>query len=170
MTMTNPYHQIAHQILSKNKNKHYKHFLQDTEVEEKKYLSKEFINAFQILKDAFPATYKLFGSENFKKLAYFYSQYFQVDSNNTKKYGKKFPEFIQSIPSLVDLKYIKWIAKLDWFWTRQEEQYILLPQGTLNSWGSVYKDSEQIEILIDEGHMEKLMIKKSGKEFSIIPV
>lgn len=168
--MNNSYNQIAHQFLNKDKSSQFNVFMQEIDLEDSKYLTKEFISAFRSLAESHPAIFILFGDANFKKLVFFYVQYFLLSEENAAKYGKQFGGFIQALPSLANMNYLKWIAKLDWFWTHQDQQYILLPKGTLESWGSVYKDSEEINILIDENFMEKLTIQRSGNEVSIVKI
>lgn len=165
--MVDSYNQIAHQILSKkNHDLFHKHF-NEFEVDNQKYLEKDFLIALELLKKSYPATFKLFGETNFKKLTYMFCKYYPYNHSDLKKYGKKLPDFLAALPSLNEYVFLKWIAKVDWFWTQHDEVDMIAPLGTHISWKSVMRNDKDIEIDIDEHHLEKLTLQKNGNEYLI---
>jgi len=170
--MENSYYQIAHQISKNERSKHYNIMLMDPDQAQEKFNTAKFLEVFNILKDKYQAAFKLFGENNFQSITYEYFLYNPIQSSSSETYGKSFPDFIASIGELSELKYVKWIAKLDWFWFTQVDYTgrIQLPQGTLESWGNIYKGEAQINIQINESIIEQLEIRSRGKEYTIVAV
>lgn len=168
--MENSYYQIAQQVLKDERSKHYDVFLQTSDEGQEKFNNEKFIDVFRILKNKHQIIYKLFGDLNFKILAYEYFLYNPVQSSTQDKYGKNFSEFLGSLEQLEELNYIKWLAKLDWFWfnERNHNDSIALPKGTLSSWGNIHKDEHFISIAVDESIIENVVIKKAGKEIALV--
>lgn len=170
--MGNSYYQIASQLNKDERSKHYNIFLSDPVDEQESSNNEKFRQVYTILRNKYQVIYKLFGEDNFKKLSYEYFKYNPVQSAKIDAYGKTFSDFIGNFPQLAEFKYLKWIAKLDWFWFSpvDEGTTIQLPKGTLSSWASVYKDQALIDILIDESIIENLQIQKIGKEIKIVAI
>lgn len=170
--MANSYYQIAGQINKDERSKHYNIFLNDADEAQEMLNNEQFRHIYSVLRNKYQVIYKLFGEENFKRLSFEYFKYNPVQSVKLENYGKSFGDFIGSLPQLSEYKYLKWIAKLDWFWFNpvEEGSTIQLPKGTLNSWASIYKDQNSIEILIDEAIIENLQIQKIGKEIQIVAI
>jgi hypothetical protein len=170
--MENSYYQFAQQILKNEKSKHYNMFLIDEEEEQEKFNNEKFQHVLNLLKEKYQVTYKLFGEKNFTIISFEYFKYNPIQSSSSVNYGKTFSDFLGSVEELNDIRYVRWIAKLDWFWFTQTDYSgsVNLPKGTLHSWGNIYKDQNQIDINIDECIIEKLQIKKVGKEFTIVVV
>ncbi len=165
--MENSYQQIIHQLPKKQKIQHFDSIFKELDVESgTKYLDKNFLKAYQKLQQSYPAIFKLIGQDNGKIIAYQYFRYFPISDKNNQ-YGKAFADFIHSHPAMIHLKYLKWIAKLDWFWTHKDQQYILLPKGTFHSWGNIFSDTNELDVNIDEHFMERLVIKKTAQDYKI---
>jgi len=164
------YYQHTRNINRNNKSKHYDLFLYDTDEQQERLNNDKFLVVFNILKEKFQVIYKLFGEESFELISH---EYFLINPAHlaTKdNYGKSFPEFLDSIEQLQNYSYVKWLARLDWFWFSRENslESFHLPKGTLNSWASIYKGLDSIDIFIDESVMEKLEIKLNGNQYSIV--
>lgn len=171
--MDNSYREIVNLLNSKNaRSKHYNIFLHDPDSEQEMYNNKKFQQIYNILKNKYQVILRLFGERNFQKVAYEYFQYNPVQSSKLDHYGKSFSDFLGSVDQLREFRYLKWIAKLDWFWFGPVEDgdSITLPKGTLKSWSILYKDQDLVDISIDESIIETLQIKKVGKEIQIVPL
>jgi hypothetical protein len=168
--MDNSYHHIAHQILKNEKSKNHETYLSDEDSAQEKLNNEQFGQVYEQMKDKFTVIHKLFGENNFVNICYEYFRYNPVQSSKKKNYGHSFPEFLDSMSEVEEHIFIPWLAKLDWYWTscRDSDDEIKLPKGTLNSWASVYKDQDSIDISIDTRLSETLSIKKVGNEYSIV--
>lgn len=170
--MENSYYQITQQISKNERSKHYNIFLHDPEEEQQIQNNEKFRQIESLLRTKFQVIFKLFGEKNFRFVAYEYFKYNPVQSTKLEIYGKSFSDFLGSMDQLSDLRYLKWIAKLDWFWCSHTNagDSIQLPKGTLNSWANIYKNQNNIEVQIDESIIENLQIKKVGKEIQIVAI
>ncbi len=165
--MQNSYYQIAQMFSRKATLKQFDEMFHQPEKEDPRFQDDFFIKVFIEMKEKFQVSFKFIGEENFKILVYEYLRNVPYQNDD---YGHLFPEFIGQIPVLEQMRYLKWIAKLDWFWFADNKESITLPKGTLNSWGNLQRDEEQIQIEIDESVMERLVVKKFGNEFKIVAV
>ncbi|MFT6631858.1 MAG: hypothetical protein ACJAS4_001819 [Bacteriovoracaceae bacterium] len=168
--MENSYHHIAHQLLKNEKSKNYGIYLSDEDQSQEKLNNEQFEQVYELLKDKYIVIHRLFGKANFVNICYEYFRYNPVQSSKKQNYGRTFPEFLDSMSEVEEHSFVPWLAKLDWFWTncRELNEEIKLPKGTLNSWASVYKDQDEIDIAIDSRISETLAIKKVGNEYSIV--
>lgn len=165
--MENSYYQIAQVLSKKMTSQHFNEIFKQPSEEDPRFEDETFLQAFREMKDKYQVCYKLFGELNFKILVFEYMRNIPFERDN---YGHLFGEFLGQIPSLQQMRYIKWIAKLDWFWFADDKDSIKLPKGTLTSWGNLQKGEDHIEIEIDESIMEKLVVKKVGHEYRILAV
>lgn len=168
--MQNSYYQIAHQLLKKDKSQHYNLFRSEIFEDQEKLNNEKFREVFNILKTQYPVVYKLFGEKNFMAICF---EYFKVNPMHSRKsnYGESFSHFMGSLEELAAFPFVKWMAKLDWFWMNNKSDLgaeILLPKGTLASWVNCMKDGPMIDILMDESIMERVCITREGSEIKII--
>lgn len=170
--MDNNYYQIAGQLNKDKRSKHYNIFLNEPDTEQEIYNNEKFNQIYSLLKDKFQVVYKLFGEKNFRLLTLEYFKYNPIQSAKMETYGRSFPDFLGNLPQLNQYRYMKWIAKLDWFWFNpvNDGETIQLPKGTLISWASIYKEQDSIDIEIDESIIENLQIQKEGKEIKIVAI
>ena len=150
----------------------YKRQLYDSEEEQEIYNNQKFLQIYSILRNKYQVIFRLVGDQNFKKISYEYFKYNPVQSAREEHYGNSFSDFLGTLNQLSEFRYIKWLAKLDWFWFNpvSEGDTIQLPKGTLNSWASIYKNQESINIEINESVIENLQIQKIGKEIQIVAI
>lgn len=167
--MENSYSQIKDHLARNERSRHYNIFLHTPEQEQEILNNEGFLKVNNLLKNKFQVLFKLMGEANFKNLSYEYFKYNPIHSSKMDSYGKTFPDFIASLTQLSNFKYLKWLAKLDWFWFNpiEEGQTIQLPKGTLSSWSSVLKAEDNIEIWIDESIIENLRVEKNGSQISL---
>lgn len=163
--MDNSYYQIAHMFSRTEKSRHFDSLFKKDITHDPRFEDEFFLKVFREMKDKFQVSFGLFGESNFKILVY---EYMRNIPYHEEDYGHLFPEFLGNIKALNALRFVKWIAKLDWFWFADDAKSIQLPKGTLYSWSNLLKDQEDIDIQIDESIMEKLVVKKIGKEFQIV--
>lgn len=171
--MENSYYQITQQISKDERSKHYNIFLHDAEEVQLIQNNEKFRQIESLLRTKYQVIFKLFGDKNFRFIAFEYFKYNPIQSSKLESYGKSFSDFIGSMDQLSDYRYLKWMAKLDWFWfdpSLEPGDSIQLPKGTLTSWASVYKNQNNIDIQIDESIIENLQIKKVGTEIQIVAI
>ena len=165
--MENSYYQIAQVLSKKMTSQHFNEIFNQPSEADPRFEDDFFLQVYRELKDKFQVCFKLFGELNFKILVYEYMRNVPYQRDD---YGHLFPEFLGQLPSLESMRYLKWIAKLDWFWFADDKDSINLPKGTLNSWANLQKGEDRIEIEVDESVMERLVVKKIGHEYRIIAV
>ena len=163
--MESSYYQIAQQLTKAERARHLDALFKKDVSDDPRFMDDFFLKVFREMKDKYQVCFKLFGENNFKILVF---EYLRNIAYTDVGYGHLFPEFLGNIKAMESLRFVKWIAKLDWFWFADDKRSIQLPKGTLHSWGNLQKDQEDIEIEIDESIMERLVVKKHGKEFHIV--
>lgn len=164
--MENSYYQFTHQLSRTEKSKHFDAIFKNDIEDDPRFHAEDFLNVYYEMRDKFQVSAKLFGEANFKILIF---EYLRLNpKHNRINYGEGFPDFIGNISALQQMRFIKWIAKLDWFWFADDKEAIQLPKGTLRSWGNLQRDEDQIEIAIDESIMESLAVEKVGNEYKIV--
>lgn len=171
MVMDNSYYQIGQQLLKNSRHKHYDIFDFDDEDQRQEWQNCEgFIQAFHLLKKKYQVIFKLFGEKNFEAIGYQYFLINPIHSSSKENYGKSFAEFLGTIEQIEAMKYLKWVAKLDWYWFHREiyDHPIQMPKGTLNSWANIFKGQDKIDIQIDESVIESVTIIREGNQFKII--
>ena len=170
--MENSYYQIADLFSKNSRSKHYDLFLNDPAEAQTLHNCEKFRKIESVLKEKFQVIHQLLGENNFRHISFEYFKYNPVQSAKFDSYGKSFSDFLGSYSLLVDYPYLKWLAKLDWFWFNRVEngESIQLPKGTLSSWACIYKNQNDIEIEINESIIERLQIQKIGKEIQIVSI
>ncbi len=168
--MNQSYYQISQQLIRNAKSRNYDLFNFDPQASQEHLNDKKFQDAFNLLKEKYHVIYKLFGEENFNIICYEYFLYNPGHSASLDKYGHTFAEFLGNLGELEDFHFLKWLAKLDWFWYERErgKNQIQLPKGTLSSWVNIFSDTDALDILIDESIMECVRIEKSGNQYQMI--
>ena len=167
--MFNTYNNLPHKIFT---NEHFSSFELDENqtAKNKSYDDESFIEICDILRSHYEVMFKLLGEENFKLLTLNFIRLDPTLSVNSKNYGITFSEFLGNTPELDEYLYIKFVAKLDWFWSMRfsEKNLLVLPKGTLESWGHLNRDEDDIQIDINYQQDETLKIEKLGNQYSIL--
>ncbi len=167
--MFNTYNNLPHKVF---KNDQFSSFQLDENqaIKNKSFEDESFIEICDILRSHYEVTFKLLGEDNFKLLTLTYIRLNPSLSVNSKNYGETFSEFLGNTPELNGFPYMKFIAKLDWFWSVRvtESNLLVLPKGTLNSWGHLNRDEDDIQIEINYEEDETLKIEKTGNQYTII--
>ncbi|MBT4790739.1 MAG: hypothetical protein HON90_04145 [Halobacteriovoraceae bacterium] len=168
--MEKNYYQIAQQFNRNDNSSYYRALFDDVEKQQDEFNSEKFVQVFYMLKERYAAIFELLGEENFKKVSNHYFRYNPIQSSKFESYGKSFCDFLEYFEPLSEFRYLKWLAKLDWFWFAEKDsmQKMSFPKGTLVSWGNICKHSSKIDIQLDESIIEVLRIIKTNNEYKIV--
>jgi hypothetical protein len=156
-------------LLRNEKSKNYDLFHDDAFPNQDAVNNEKFQEIFNLLKDKYKVVYKLFGEENFQAVSFEYYQYNPLHSAIIKDYGMSFPNFLENLEQLADYSFIKWLARVDWFWSSEKHnnKELTVPKGTLHSWANLYKDLPLVDIMLSENEGETIYIEQVGNQFSI---
>ncbi len=167
--MDKVYSQLAQKFFKNKKSKNFDFYVTEEVNRQDEYNNEKFLEVYEILKSKFKVVYMLFGEKNFQAIAFEYFQYNPVQSAVSKEYGFSFPKFLSELEQLQDFTFIKWLARVDWFWSTEKNsgKELVIPKGTLNSWANVYKDLPQVDIMLSENEGETIYIEKDGNHYSI---
>ncbi|WP_207912356.1 putative DNA-binding domain-containing protein [Pseudobacteriovorax antillogorgiicola] len=115
------------------------------------YIQNYLFNHLDALKEAFPATYRFLGENNFKYFGRLYLLDNPPGKANIDLYGEDFPEFLGKQDEFREMVYLKDIAAIDYLWFLQntEEATVRVADGTLNLWRGLVDEVELEEIEID---------------------
>ena len=117
------------------------------------------------LKGKFEVTEKILGRKNFSFFCRSFVYESPSHSQNLDDYGEGLPNFLSQKKELEEIGYIKYLAKLDWFWFHSEQNLnkeLLLPKGILGLWGKIKNSQDIGEIVLEESN-EAIRFQEDGQ-------
>ena len=123
------------------------------------------------LERKFTSIVKALGHENFNYFARLFIIKNPSKSENIDNYGFRFESFLAEQNELLEMGYLKYLARLDLFWFESFKNLgksIGLPKGIFSLWDSLINEKEIDEIEIVEQFNEKIIMMKEEEEILLV--